>query len=82
MNKKKSLDGDNLSIRDIADVEGLYRLEGQILPPTLMMMLNSCRQKYNPAKITNLKSIENVSQTINFTYKILVQKSLTAIYNP
>jgi hypothetical protein len=42
-----SLDGDNLSIRDLADAEGLYILEGLILPPNLMMMLNnSCRQNH------------------------------------
>ena len=40
MNKERSLDGSNLSIGDLADVEGLYRLEGPILPPNLMMMLN------------------------------------------
>jgi hypothetical protein len=46
VNKEKSLGGGNLSIGDLADVEGLYRLEGQILPPNLMMMLNSCRQNH------------------------------------
>ena len=37
---------DNHSIGDLADVEGLYRLEGPILPLNLMMMLNSCRQNH------------------------------------
>jgi hypothetical protein len=37
---------DNHSIGDLADVEGLYRLEGPISPPNLMMMLNSCRQNH------------------------------------
>jgi hypothetical protein len=41
VNKERSLDGGNLSIGDLADVEGLYRLEGPILPPNLMMMLNT-----------------------------------------
>ena len=36
----------NLGIGDLADVEGLYRLEGPILPPNLIMMLNSCRQNH------------------------------------
>ena len=36
---------DNHSIGDLADVEGLYRLEGPILPPNLMMMLNSQADK-------------------------------------
>jgi hypothetical protein len=40
------IDGRKLSIGDLADVEGLYRLKGLILPPNLMMMLNSCRQNH------------------------------------